>query len=54
LTVGTPQVRGRYVFAGLAAGEAVATVLLLVRVHVLGREERQRLALGTPLALHCP
>jgi hypothetical protein len=32
VTVGTPQVRWRYVFAGLAAGEAVATVLLLVPV----------------------
>jgi hypothetical protein len=27
---------------------------VIVRFHVLGREERQRLALGTPLALHCP
>jgi hypothetical protein len=27
---------------------------VIVRFRVLGREERQRLALGTPLALHCP
>jgi hypothetical protein len=27
---------------------------VIARFHVLGREERQRLTLGTPLALHCP
>jgi hypothetical protein len=30
MTVATPQVRWRYVFAGLAAGEIIATVLLLL------------------------
>jgi hypothetical protein len=56
MTVGTPQVRWRYVFAGLAAGEVIAAVLLLVpvialtvlRVAPLGASPRPGLLLEWP------